>query len=194
MFTHRHPKYMQAHSALRQHTGLRALELQIVIWYVSVVISEIIDSAVLPCIFLFYTLWTFFSHIRMYVSARGCTYTHSHTLLPLLVWLAVALELLAFLAGKSQVFNPNINPPMFRQRERDPSIKYQQPPFRFLTFNFMASYHFMTLSHCFDPIQWILFHMHRWKSCIVSPQTDNIKANQLSFKWLVKCKTSRMYI
>lgn len=128
MFTHRHPKYMQAHSALRQHTGLRALELQIVIWYVSVVISEIIDSAVLPCIFLFYTLWTFFSHIRMYVSARGCTYTHSHTLLPLLVWLAVALELLAFLAGKSQVFNPNINPPMFRQREREtPLLNINNP-------------------------------------------------------------------
>lgn len=32
--------------------------------------------------------------------------------------------------------------------------------------------------------------MHQWKSCIVSPQTNNIKANQLSFKWLVKCKTS----
>lgn len=75
MFTHRHPKYMQAHSALRQHTGPRALELQIVIWYVSVVISEIIDSAVLPCIFLFYTLWTFFSHIRMYADAH----THIHT-------------------------------------------------------------------------------------------------------------------
>lgn len=38
MFTRRHPKYMEAYSALRQLTGRTALGLQIVIWYVSVVV------------------------------------------------------------------------------------------------------------------------------------------------------------
>lgn len=48
----------------------------LVIWYTTVVISEIIDFEVSPCIFLFYTLWTIFhTCVCVCVCIRGCAHT-----------------------------------------------------------------------------------------------------------------------
>lgn len=78
---------------------------------------------------------------------------------------------------------------MFRRSET-PSIKYQQPSFRFWPSarrTAITSWHRTTVSSL---CMWIPLRMHWWTCCIVSPQASHTKAFQLS----AKCKTSCMSI
>lgn len=59
---------------LMRWDATRACRHWLVIWYATVVISEIIDFEHSPCIFLLYTQWTIF-----HTCVRRCAHTHTHT-------------------------------------------------------------------------------------------------------------------